>query len=463
MQLDATRVPAAGGVRRKTMSWAPLRRAARLLSWGVADQGASSITNFAVNIYIARELGAIQYGAFSLAYVTYSFALNASRGLATDPLLVRFSYAELPAWRRAVASCTGVAVNVGLLAGTLVLIAGTLLGGSTRGAFLALGLTLPGLMLQDAWRFSFFALGRGNQAFLNDCVWVVALAPALLLVKMTGHSSVFWYVFAWGASGSVAAVVGPLQARVMPRLQDAWDWLVTQKDLGLRYMAEGTTNSAATQFRNYGIGLALGLAALGYVQAASTLMGPFMVLITGAGLIILPEATRLWRDKPRRFMPYCMVISAAFTVLAAVWGAVLLFALPRGLGQALLGGIWKPSYPLVLITVVSIMGLCATSGAGTCLHATGSAKRSLRAAIITSILYVACSLAGAFAGGTAWAVRGYAIAAWLGAAVYWWQARAGVRESGKAGMPGRHAAPRRALADGTADAAEPAASPREPV
>ena len=70
---------------------AALRQVSRRLGWGVADQGVSSLTNFPVNIYIARKLGAVQFGAFSLAYVTYSFALNASRGLATDPLLVRFS------------------------------------------------------------------------------------------------------------------------------------------------------------------------------------------------------------------------------------------------------------------------------------------------------------------------------------------------------------------------------------
>ena len=70
------------------MPWHMARQAARRLGWGVADQAVSSITNFAVNIYIARGLGAVQYGAFGLAYVTYGFALNASRGLATDPLLV---------------------------------------------------------------------------------------------------------------------------------------------------------------------------------------------------------------------------------------------------------------------------------------------------------------------------------------------------------------------------------------
>ena len=148
--------------------WRLLRQAGRRLGWGVADQAVSSLTNFAVSIYVARALGAAQFGAFSLAYVTYSFALNASRGLATDPLMVRFSGTDLPTWRRAVASCTGTAAVVGLAAGACVLAAAALLDGTAKAAFLALGLTLPGLMLQDSWRYSFFALGRGSQAFLND-------------------------------------------------------------------------------------------------------------------------------------------------------------------------------------------------------------------------------------------------------------------------------------------------------
>src|SRR5215831_7927151 len=85
------------------------RQASRRLGWGLADQAVSSLTNFAVSIYVARTLGAAQFGAFSLAYVTYSFALNASRGLATDPLLVRFSGTDASSWRRAVRKCTGTA------------------------------------------------------------------------------------------------------------------------------------------------------------------------------------------------------------------------------------------------------------------------------------------------------------------------------------------------------------------
>src|ERR1700685_1030813 len=103
-------------------SWAvTVRRlwgqAVRSLGWGVADQAVSSLTNFAVSIYVVRTLGATQFGAFSLAYVTYGFALNASRGLSTDPLMVRFSGTDVATWRRAVANCTGTAALVGLVAG----------------------------------------------------------------------------------------------------------------------------------------------------------------------------------------------------------------------------------------------------------------------------------------------------------------------------------------------------------
>ena len=82
----------------------------------------SSLTNFAVNIYIVRHLGAEQYGAFALAYVTYGFVLQASRGLATDPLLVRYSGKDVPTWRRAVSSAAGTATLAGLVGGGLVLV-----------------------------------------------------------------------------------------------------------------------------------------------------------------------------------------------------------------------------------------------------------------------------------------------------------------------------------------------------
>ena len=281
----------------------------RRLSWGIGDQVVSSLTNFAVGIYVVHALGAVQFGAFSLAYVTYGFALNASRGLSTDPLMVRYSGADVATWRRATARCTGTAIVVGLVTGAFVLGAAALLTGTAGVAFLALGLTLPGLMLQDSWRYSFFALGRGGQAFLNDTIWAVTLLPALVLLRVSGHADVFSFTLAWGASGSVAAAFGPWQARVVPRVTGAWAWITKHRDLGFRYLLEGTSSSAVAQVRGYGVAAILGLAAVGYIQASITLMGPMTILFLGMGLVTIPEGARALRRSTRHLRIFCVLVS----------------------------------------------------------------------------------------------------------------------------------------------------------
>jgi O-antigen/teichoic acid export membrane protein len=407
-----------------------IRQACQRLSWGVADQAISSLSNFAVNIYIARTLGAVQYGAFALAYVTYGFALNASRGLATDPLLVRFSGTDIPTWRRAITKCTGTATTLGLTTGAIILAVAALLSGTARLAFLALGLTMPGLMLQDSWRFSFFALGRGSQAVLNDTVWTVALIPALVLLRATGHANVFWFVFAWGAAAAAAAAIGPLQARTVPRLSGAWEWVSRHRDLGPRLLAEGVTSSASSLLRNYGVGVILGLAAVGYIQAATTLMGPFMVIYFGMGLVTLPEAARVLRRSPRHLPLFCLLFSGGAAIMALAWGIILLVALPRGLGHLMLGNLWKPTYPLVWPTTIGMVGQCCGTGASTGLHALGSARRSLRVMVIASTVSIVLSVAGAAVGGTVWAMVGFAAGSWIGSLICWRQFRAALRESG---------------------------------
>jgi O-antigen/teichoic acid export membrane protein len=419
-----------GTWRSRTVVFSRLRaQVIRRLGWGVADQAVSSLTNFAVSIYVVRTLGAVQFGAFSLAYVTYSFVLTASRGLATDPLLVRFSAADLGTWRRAVANCTGTAAAVGFVSGAVTLVVAAILHGTARGAFLALGLTLPALLLQDSWRYSFFALGRGSRAFINDLIWALTLLPSLVLVRMSGHGDVFWFVLCWGASAAVAAAIGPFQSGVIPRLSGFLTWLSRHRDLGPRYLAEGATWSAVSQLRTYGIGLILGLAALGYVQAANTLMGPLTILFLGMSLVVIPEATRILHNAPLRLPLFCVLISGALVAASLGWAAVLLVALPKGLGQAVLGPTWRPTYPLVLLQALFVIGQVAGTGFFAGLHALGAATRSLRSMVIGSAVYLACSLVGAAVGGTVGTMRGAAVAAWLGLLVSWWQFRAALRES----------------------------------
>ena len=100
-----------------------------------------------------------------------------------------------------------------------------------------------------------------------------------------------------------------------------------------------------------------------------------------------------------------------------------------GIGEALLDGLWRPTYPLVLPQTLYVMGFAVTAGAGLGLHALGAARRSLRASIFTAATLVVCSVTGAAVAGTVGAVSGAAAATWLGALVFWWELRAALRTS----------------------------------
>lgn len=409
--------------------WRLVRRVSRRLTWGVADQAMSSLTNFLLTIFIARTLHAVEFGAFTLAYVTYGFAINASRGLSIEPLLVRFSGTVLPTWRRATASCTGTALLVGVVTGALAIGAGFLVGGTTGLAFFALGVTLPGLLLQDSWRYSFFAVGQGYHAFINDAIWAVLLLPSLVILKSTGHANVFWFVVAWGSTAAVGAAVAPLQARVVPSLRRAPEWLSRHRDLGPRYLAENVGSNASTTVQSYALSYILGLAAVGFIQAANTLMGPFKIVFFGISLITLPEAAKLLRRSPGRLPLFCAAVGAGLCVLAMAWGAILLLALPRGLGHLMLASLWRPTYPLVLPATLATMAGCVTTGAVLGLHALGAARRSMRAVIATSVIIVALGLGGALTGGTLGTMRLVAVGTWIGAVLTWWQFRVALQDA----------------------------------
>jgi O-antigen/teichoic acid export membrane protein len=150
-----------------------LRRA----SWGLGDQALSSLTNFALGAVVARSVSPESFGAFTLAFATYLLVLGLSRAVSSEPFVIRFSAVSDREWARGVASSTGTSILVGIVGGIGCAIAGILTTGNVRGSFLALALTLPGLMLQDNWRNVFFARRGGAQAFVKDLVWAVVLFP----------------------------------------------------------------------------------------------------------------------------------------------------------------------------------------------------------------------------------------------------------------------------------------------
>ncbi|MFG2660992.1 hypothetical protein [Streptomyces sp. NPDC048425] len=395
------------------------------LSWGLADQAASSLSNFAVGIYVARSLGVTAFGVFSLAWVTYGVVLSVSRGVGTDPLVVRFSGVPDDSWRGAVARSSGTALGVGAVIGAVCLTVGLALGGSVGIAFACLGVMLPGLLLQDAWRYAFFAAGTGRKAFVNDLVWGVALVPAMVVAAHVG--SVAAFVLAWGASAAVAALYGCLQSGIRPQLSGARQWLSTHRDLGYRYLVENTCLSGASQLRAYGLGAIVGVGAVGAVRGAELLLGPFLAVLMGLSLVTVAEAARVLRQAPHRLGPFCLLLGGGQAVAALLWGTALLL-MPGRLGEFVLGDVWDSASQIILPAVLGVAAAGLGTGAAAGLRALAAARRSLRSQLFASACYVSGGLGGALAAGTVGSAWGVAAATLCGSAVWWLQLRAALRE-----------------------------------
>ncbi len=384
----------------------------------VGDQALSSLTNFILGVLIARSVSAVDFGVFSIAFTTYFMMLGVSRALATEPFIVRFPGLAEDEWRRGVRAASGSALAVGVALGIATAAAGLAIQGSLGTALLILGVLLPGLLLQDCWRFVFFAHRRGASAFFNDLVWAVVLIPSVAILSVTGHASVGSLMLAWGAAAAAGALFGLAQSRTLPRPLQIIPWLREQRDLAPRFFGEFAVRTAGGQLGTYAIGAVVGLAAVGALRAGDMLLGPINILSLAIGLAGVPEAVRLARTNLARFRSAAVLLSAAMVAVAATWGGITLL-LPSSVGTEILGPSWEGARTLLLPLVLAQAGAASLAGPATGLRALAAAQRSLRLRIGLSVVTLAATIAAAALGGIVAAAWAIATMAWVGSALWW--------------------------------------------
>ncbi|GAA2143053.1 hypothetical protein GCM10009844_14990 [Nocardioides koreensis] len=400
----------------------------RRLGWGVADQGISSLGNLVLGLLVARSLGPEGFGAFSLAFVTFGFVLAASRGPSTDPLLVRFSGVQPSAWRQAVAASTATALVSGVIAGLGCIAVGLALPSTVGAGLVALGFGLPGILLQDSYRFAWFAQGRGDKAFVNDLVWAVLQIGAVLALVATGRATDVTCVLAFGGTATLAALVGLAQSRIRPQLRRVRAWLVDHRDLGGRYLAENVSVGGARQVRMFAVGAIAGLTAVGEIRAAEILMGPFLVLLSGVSQVAIPEAGHVLDRAPERLERFCLWLGLVPAVAATAWGVAVYVILPQGPGELLLADLWKPAWSLLVpMTAVLVTG-CFLNAAAAGVRALGASRRSLAAQLSNAALYLVCGSLGAAVDGAAGSTWGLVLAGVVGCVIWRYELRMALTE-----------------------------------
>lgn len=387
--------------------------------WNLVDQVISSATNALLSFLIARSVTNSDFGGFTVAFTIFSVFIGISRAVSPSPLSVRFAGAETESFRRETASGVGTALAIGLVGGLGCVVAGAVVGGAAGAALLALGVALPGLLVQDAWRIVFIAEARPQAAVVNDLFWAVLQIGAIVALVELGWGTVGLLTLAWGMSAGAAALLGLRQAGVRPRPSQALSWIRDHRDLTGYLVLEYATVQGFQQLALLVIGSVGSLAALGAIRGANVLLGPTTIFAVGMFSYALPEFSRRREQLTMRgWVLGAVGLSAVVTGLGLVWGVIFLFV-PDEVGVALLGDTWAATEGVILATIVQQAGTSFTMGPAVMLYAMDRARVTLRIHLVLGPLLLVGGVGGVLLGGAQGAALGFAAAFWALAPAWW--------------------------------------------
>lgn len=377
----------------------------------VLDQAASSATNILVLVLAARLSSASGFADFSMVYVTFSVLLGLNMAYVGQTVVLEKGERLAVVCRSSVLFTAAASA----VAGLLLAVVGLALAGPAGRGFLALGLVLPLVLVQDGLRYCFSALRVPQRALAADALRLACVVAALALQPSGASASRL--VLVWGLSALPALGLGLWLLR--PFVRGARAELrpyLRRGHLGQRFVVEFAVGNGSSQLAVLGLGAFATPLAVGALRGATTLFGPLNVLFNSANAFGPPVVGRA-RGK-RGVVRMTLLMGAVLAVLGGGWAAAL-YALPDRLGRHLLGDTWAAASALLPATGAQY----AVMGLGTCALLTLrvlNPKATLSLQVVFSLLSVALLLGGyALWGvpGAAWGLAAgsalKAVAAWL--------------------------------------------------
>ena len=370
-------------------------------AWSMVDQGLSSLSNMAVSVAVARAVGVHELGGFSVAYVVYTMLLGLTRALTSEPLTVRHSATDPADLRPAIAEVTGTALAIGVVWAAPLLAIAALSPSAIGGPLVALAIFLPGLLVQDVWRFAFVTCGQPRSAAANDLVWLVVQGLVFAVVPRLADPSGGAYLAAWGAAATVAAVAGCVQSGVVPAPTRALAWLRAHAAPARAFTFEFVARAGARQMTISVAGATAGLAALGALRGGQVVFGPLNVILLGASMAAIPEAVRSLRSNDSALVPFCDRLVIGLVLLCVGYSAAAT-AVPAALGRSLLGATWPGAHTLFVSQGALLVGIAASSGYLVGLRA----RQDLRSSVLTRAALIPVTVLGGVTGAVIDGARG---------------------------------------------------------
>lgn len=396
---------------------ADVASAGRRLSLVTVDQVLSSVSNVLALIWAAHALAPADFGRFSLVMMIYWVAQIALRGTISTTVLVHPEDADtrpraVLASAAALSGATGVLC---LLAGWALVATGSELGWPV----VAMGVTLPLLLIHDVGRYLAIARQRPAGAIVLDTIWIVLLVAGFAAAFVLDESDLTWIVLAWAVPGSIAAMVVFVQygAPAGP-----WrSWLRERWDFSWRSLVSGLSASGTALLTASLMTLVSDALAVAAFRAATLLAAPSTAVQMAVATSAAADVARD-RDVPGAYWKHLRRAIAISTVVGVVNLVVLVF-LPDAAGRAVLSDSWDVVEPLMLAVSLKVLLMSAQSGVRAALIGRHHIQVAMWTDVVSIVLVGVTMVVGAALGDAEGALWGMAVGTGI-STVCWWIALA---------------------------------------
>jgi O-antigen/teichoic acid export membrane protein len=385
----------------------------RAFAWVGIDQGLSALSNVVIAVAVTRAAGVGGLGRYSVAFACYLLVLGFQRQLVNEPLM---SLRWQPAASNTVhdAPALGASLLCLLAASLVVLVVGLSTG---RSELIVLAPLLPGVGIQDFYRYVAFRRQRQRLAAGLDGLWLLLSALSCYWILQSGSPTVA--VVGWGVAGGIAAVFGAVQLRLTPArpLVSLQWWQCEARRLGAFLTLAGIAYTAGAQAMLLAIAAIIGEEPLGQLRQAQILLGPAALSITAFSFFVLPRLARRKEGTNSRASGLMAVAAATLALVAS--GSSLVIAAP--VSRLVFGHAAAVSIALLVPLSLQLILEAGASGFVLPLQVAQRGAAIAAARTVSVVLGVPAVICAAILGGivpAAWAFAAqaaiYLLAAWIG-------------------------------------------------
>jgi O-antigen/teichoic acid export membrane protein len=375
----------------------------RVLILTVIDQGASSLSNFALSIVVAHYSGPRELGIFALLTTTYILTQGFVRSFTSDCLLTR-SETDDDVMRTYEGGGYLLAFFIATILSIALLFACGLMSTAFGLPFLVFAVSFPLMALQDYSRYIGISRHNPGYSIRLDTAWVILFIGAFAVLRSTDHVSLPWLIGAWTGAGALVGLTTLRShlvvhsARTMLRF-----WIESERAVGVRFASQFMLITSWTYFIFYLLVFVVSIDAVGQIKLAQLALGPVVVMAAGVQSALVSLASKKFRVDPRSAERFLFSIGCVMAAVTALWTA-LMFYLPVHSMAKLLGPTWPEARMVVPFMGLSFVLASFSGVANSGLRAMRAAKENLRLAIVMlPFVFVPC-----LGGAALWGARGFA-------------------------------------------------------